>query len=202
MKFIKVLTLVLALLMALSCFVACDKNNSGNGDSNGENADDGFANHITVDIRVFTTIDPKKFTAYDEDSIILGAESFKFGYNDGDTVIATDILQKLATDRGATLTLSTSGGVDSIEFSGETYASGSRLSDRKGTQTSASGEKYDVYYYDLIYWEWTCNGEPVSSIKNLAVKDGDKLVLRFVYDNTSTASFENVEDVDGTGEAN
>lgn len=201
MKFIKILTLALALLMALSCFVACDKTGD-NGENNGDNADDGFANHITVDIRVFTSIDPKKFTAYEEDSIILGAESFKVGYNDGTTVIATDILQKLAAERGATLTLSSSGGVDSIEFSGEKYVSGSRLSDRKGKQTSAGGEEYEVYYYDLIYWEWTCNGQPVSSIKNLAIKDGDKLVLRFVYDNTSTSNFEKVESVDGTGAAN
>ena len=200
MKFSRILTLALALLMALSCFVACDK--PQNGTENDNAADDGFANHMTVDIRVFTTVDPKKYTAYEEDSIILGSESFKFGYNEGDTVIATDILKKLAEERGATLTLSTSGGVDSIEFSGEKYTSGSILSDRKGTQTSAGGEKYDVYYYDLVYWEWTCNGQPVPSIKNLAIKDGDKLVLRFVYDNTATDSFKSVEEVDGTGAAN
>ena len=199
MKLLKFATLIMALILALSCFASC---NTGDNGDDAVTTDDGYANHMTVDIRVFTSIDPKKYTAYEEDSIILGAEAYSVGYNEGETVIATDVLQKLATERGATLTLSSSGGVDSIEFSGEKYTSGSILSDRKGTQTSSSGEEYEVYYYDLVYWEWTCNGEPIATVKNHAIKDGDKLVLRFVYDNTSTTSFETVESVDGTGAGN
>ena len=159
--------------------------------------DDGKANHLKINLRVYSMVDTKKLTKLETREIIIGAYDMVVGYDDGETVTANSILLQLADMRNATVELTSSGTVDKISFDGATYASGRKLNlDRKGVEQNSNKDTFEVYYYDVMIWEWTLNNELVEKIGDVTFKDGDQLILTLNYDNTSTAGYELAEDVE------
>lgn len=195
MKFLKIVALILTIVTCFSCFAACKGDEQPGGD---EAVNDGYPNHMKISIMVYSMYDPETGKASAEELSVIGDPELTIGYNDGETVIATTVLRKLAEARKATIGTTSSGSVDSIVYDGATYKADRILSERKGTEKAQSGEEFEVYYYDLVLWEWTCNGQPIEVVNDLALKDGDKLVLRLVYDNTSTENYEKVDAVDNS----
>lgn len=164
--------------------------------------DDGKANHLTINLRVYSMVDTKKQTKLEEREIIIGAYNMVVGYDDGETITANTILLQLADMRNANVELTSSGTVDKITFDGVTYSSGRKLNlERKGQEQNSNKDFFDVYYYDVMIWEWTLNNQLVDKIGDVTFQDGDQLILTLNYDNTSTAGYELAEDVETEAEA-
>lgn len=165
--------------------------------------DDGKANHLKINIRVYSMVDTKKLTKLDEENreIIIGAYDFVVGYDDGETVTANTILLALADARNANVELTSSGTVDKITFDGVTYSSGRKLNlDRRGVEQNSNKDTFEVYYYDVMIWEWTLNGTLIERMSEATFKDGDQLILTLNYDNTSKAGYELADEIDAERE--
>lgn len=186
MKKLRVLTLAMAVLLLLLSFTSCMHMNRGDGSKTEEVTTDEYPNHM--DIRLIVTsgvsmADQTKIDDEDGDPVI-GAAPLTIGYNDGEVVTPILALQRLADLRGATVSIA-NGTVDSITYDGTTYLTGKVLSQRFGEK-----DKQKVQYYDIFYWKWALNGEPIESAAEVQLKDGDYLTLNLFYDNTYTDGYE------------
>lgn len=183
MKKLRVLTLAMAVLLLLLSFTSCMHMNRGDGSKTEQVTTDEYPNHMDIRLIVTSGVSMDTQTKLDEgeDEPIIGAAPLTIGYNDGEVVTPILALQRLADLRGATVNI-VSDTVDSITYDGVTYVTGRVLSQRFGENK----DKQQVQYYDIFYWKWSLNGEPLESAADVQLKEGDYLTLMLFYDNTYT----------------
>ena len=183
MKKLRVLTLAMAVLLLLLSFTSCMHMNRGDGSKTEQVTTDEYPNHMDIRLIVTSGVSMDTQTKLDEgeDEPIIGAAPLTIGYNDGEVVTPILALQRLADLRGATVNI-VSDMVDSITYDGVTYVTGRVLSQRFGENK----DKQQVQYYDIFYWKWSLNGEPLESAADVQLKEGDYLTLMLFYDNTYT----------------
>ena len=183
MKKLRVLTLAMAVLLLLLSLTSCMHMNRGDGSKTEQVTTDEYPNHMDIRLIVTSGVSMDTQTKLDEgeDEPIIGAAPLTIGYNDGEVVTPILALQRLADLRGATVNI-VSDTVDSITYDGVTYVTGRVLSQRFGENK----DKQQVQYYDIFYWKWSLNGEPLESAADVQLKEGDYLTLMLFYDNTYT----------------
>lgn len=196
MKKISIVLAMVFILSSLFCFAGC---NFGFDDEKGDNA-------MRIDIMCYYEVEYNKSNgtytpAEDGKTPFLGAQlydaatgegGFTVEYDNGEKVTVYTVLDQLAKARGAKIKYATGKSLDSITIDGSMYKPGSSVNtERKGTDDD--GE--DIYYVDMIKWEWKINGEIVENIKDVVIKEGDNIELTLVYDNfTEGENFVYVED--------
>ncbi len=184
MKKVKILSLILAVLMLAFCFVACDGDEPADTTAPAVNPDEG---KIKVNVNAYITYE------WDEEneeyktvkSPILLSPDGGIAVDPGCGV--NDAIKALGALRGATVTISDSGLVDSINNSGDEYKSGEKILSERFSDDETK------QYYDIVVWRWYLNGTLVTSSSSVALNDGDSLELKLEIDTTSTVLYEIVE---------
>lgn len=203
MKKIKVIAIAMAAITVILCFSGCNTRKGGTVTTTENNA---YQHYINIpNFMVYTEVEyDKKSDTYrnivgsetdeNQDYVIerapiIGAKKgFDVGYNDGDTVTAITALTQLAKARKAKMTFSAGNTLDTITFDGTTHRTASVVNTtRTGTAKRSANDKEeeDIYYIDMVLWEWTVNGNVEKSIANVELKDGDIIELVLKLDNTT-----------------
>ncbi len=208
MKKLRFIAMLMALISVLFCFASCGDQIVNNFEDEEETTADPYPNHMTVYVVVYAATEFDKTTgiykALGENDLIpiIGAPEnvggLSVGYNNGETVTAATVLKQLAAARkGASLTFASSGNIDAITMNKTTYKTDSvvNTSRKKNIEVGADKVKTDVYFKDMIMWDWNINGKTINNIGDAEIKDGDTIVLTLVLDNTTEGqNYQTVEE--------
>ncbi len=188
--------MLVALIAVLSCFVSCGDQIVNNFEEE-EVTTDPYSNRMQVNIVVYSQAEKDSTTGnykkLDDDKLIpiIGAPEVRgglsVGYNEGERVTAITVLNQLAALRKGTVGYSSTGTIESITMNKVKYTVDDVINTERKKTIEIGVDKIptEVYFRDMIMWEWKVNGKVVANIDNLEIKEGDTIVLTLVIDNTT-----------------
>ncbi len=201
MKKVRLIAMLMALITVLCCFVSCGDQIVNNFPEEEETTVDPYPNHMQVNIVVYAATEKDKDTGLynklDENNLIpiIGAPEkyggLSVGYNNGETVSAATVLKQLSAIRkGSSLEFAASGNISAITMNKQKYETLSvpNTNRKANIEIGADKVKTDVYYLDMIMWEWKINDKVINNIGDAVIKDGDTIVLTLILDNTTEGS--------------
>ncbi len=205
MKTIRLIAMLMALITVLCCFASCGDQIVNNFEEPEETTKDPYPNHMQVNIVVYAATEKDKdtglYNVLDENNLIpiIGAPAerggLSVGYNNGEAVTAATVLKQLAALRKATLEFASSGNINTITMNKVKYETASVVNTNRKATIEIDKVKTDVYYKDMVMWDWNINGKTINNIGDAEIKDGDTIVLTLVLDNTTEGqNYQTVEE--------